>query len=434
MNSTISDTDIYKNLQQIRYTLMTTTQNQIKKINDMWAKGERNKASIMKAVGVSRKTLLKYLKQAPVQQTIPSERTNTAPELKPKHTHQQPVQATQSPEQLTNETHQPRKWTWEEIEEYTRPDPETEQVNDYRFDNLGSPPWEQELQMQSPYYQYPVEYLQQDPQYNREKDELARIKEEIIKRDEQKHMEYKEFFRNMKEQISQIKNKQADQQNLRQQQQKTESDPNKATPVIEEYKPIRFTFDLRSPAPEETNNQNISTSFTPATKINLTKSDEKHHTAEANQEEPIHTVEKGKKMWEESVKKTLSKEDRKSDIATSKYDMKNLQNRQNAKVASAVALKKTDPIEKKEETEQDSLEISILSVVKFLVDIGTGLIRSTWENKPIELQPLEQRNNKNLSDYQNISNPEPIVLQPVVKKDNKKHDQQNYYITYLVQW
>jgi len=83
-------------------------------------------------------------------------------------------------------------------------------------------------------------------------------------------------------------------------------------------------------------------------------------------------------------------------------------------------------MEKKEEKEQDSLEIPILPVVKSLVDIVvTGLIRSSWENKQIELQPLEQRNNKNFTNYQNLGNHKPIILQPVKKEDNNKRDQQN---------
>ncbi len=269
---------------------MTTSQNQIKKINEMWAKGERNKSSIMKAVGVSRKTLLKFLnQQIPVQQTTPSESANTAQERKPIQM-QQPVQAPQSPEQLTYETHQPRKWTWEEIEECTRPDPETKPVYDYRFDNLSSPPWEQEQQMQPFYYQYPEEDFQQDPHYNRIKDELTEIKEKLIKWDEEDRRKSEEIFRNRNTRQPQVKNEQVDPQNLPLQQQDIESDPDKAIPVIEKDKPIRSPDDSISPNPEETNNQNISTSYIPATKINLMKSDEKHHTTEVNTKEAIPNI------------------------------------------------------------------------------------------------------------------------------------------------
>jgi len=418
MNSTTGNNVTYKNLQQIRNTTMATSQAQIKKINDMWVKGERNKASIMRAVGVSRKTLLKYLNQIPVQQTIPSECTRAAPEVKPIHTHQQPMQTPQSSEQLTYETHYPRKWTWEEIEEYTRPDPETEPVFDYRFDNLGPPPWEQEQQMQPLYYQYPEKDLQQDPQYNRIKDQLTEIEEKINKLKEEDRRESEEIFRNINTLQPQVKNEQADPQNLPLQQQDTESDPDNAIPVIEEDKPIRSSVDSTSPAHEETNNQNISTSYIPATKINLMKSDEKHHVTEVNTKEAIPAIEKEKKKWKETVKKTTSKDDRKSTIATSKNDTINLQDRQNAEITSAVALEKT------EEKEQDYSEIPTEPLFTFLVDIGTGLIRSYWDYKRIELKPLEKRENKNLTDHQNISNHKPIVLQPVKKEDNKKRDRQ----------
>jgi len=244
MNSTTSNIGIYKNFQQIIYTTMTTSQAQIKKINDMWVKGEGNKASIMRAVGVSRKTLLKYLNQIPVQQTIPSECTREAPELKPIHTYQQPMQAPQSPEQLTYETHYPLKWTWEEVDEYTRPDPETEPVYDYRFDNLGPPPWEQEQQMQPLYHQYPEEDFQQDPQYNRIKDQLTEIEEKLIKWEEEDRRKSEEIFRNKNTWQPQVKNEQVDPQNLLLQQQDIESDPDKAIPVIDPLM-IRYLLILR---------------------------------------------------------------------------------------------------------------------------------------------------------------------------------------------
>lgn len=414
---------------------MTTSQNQIKKINDMWAKGERNKSSIMKAVGVSRKTLLKYLnQQIPVQQTTPSESANTAQEPKPIQM-PQPVQATQSPEQLTYETHHPRKWTWEEIEEYTRPDPETEPVYDYRFDNLGPPPWEQEQQMQPPYYQYPEEDFQLDPQYNQLKDQMTWIEGKLIKWEEENRRESEEILRNMNELETQIKNEQPDPQNLQPQQQDIESNPNKATPVIEKDKSILFPVDSIFPNPEETNNQNISSSFIPTTKIILAKPDEKHHTAEASTEEAIPpTIEKEKKMWEETAIKTTSKEDNKSEIATSKNDTNNLQDRQNAEITSVVPLKRTSQVEKKEETDEDYLEIPTEQLVTALVYIGARFVRFIWENKQNKIQFPEQRNNKNLTNYQITSNHEPIILQPVEKKDNKKRDQQNYTITYITNW
>jgi len=145
------------------------------------------------------------------------------------------------------------------------------------------------------------------------------------------------------------------------------------------------------------------------------KSDEKHHITEVNTKEAIPTIEKEKKKWKETVKKTTSKDDRKSDIATSKNDMKNLQDRQNAEITSAVALKKTVLMEEKEETKQDYLEIQTEPLFTFLVDLGNRFIRSYWDNKQIKTQPMEQRENKNLSDYQNISNHKPIILQPVKK-------------------
>jgi len=424
MNSITRKIGIYKNFQQIRHTSMATSQAQIKKINDMWVKGERNKASIMRAVGVSRKTLLKYLKQT-VQQTIPSECTRTAQEVKPIYAHQTtPVQAPQSPEHSTYETYYPRKLTWEEIEEYTRPDPVTERVFDYRFDNLGPPPWEQEQQMQPLYYQYPEEDFQQDPQYNRIKDELTWIEEKINKLKEEDRRESEEIFRDRNTWQPQVNNEQIETRNLPLQQHEVESDPDKAIPVIEEDKPIRSSVDSISPNPEETNNQNIPTSFTPATKINLLKSDEKHPAADTNSEEAIPTIEKENKKWEEPVKKTASKDDHKSTIATSKNDTFNLQDRQNAEVTSAVALEKTVPMEKKEEKEQGYFEIQTEPLFTFLVDSSTRFIRSYWDNKQIKTQPMKQRENENLSDYQNISNHKPIILQPVKKEDNKKRDHQ----------
>jgi len=375
MNSTTGNNVTYKNLQRIKYTTMATSQAQILKINDMWVKGERNKASIMRAVGVSRKTLLKYLNQLPLQQNIHSEHTKMAPEVK--HTHQQPMQTPQSSEKLTKETHQSRTWTWEEVDEYTRPDPETEPVNNYRFDNPGPPPWEQE-QMQPFYYQYPEKDLQQDPQYNKIKDELTWIEEKINKLKEEDRRESEEI-RNINTKTSQINNELLDSPNLPLQQQDIESDSDKTIPVIEEDKPIRSSVDSISPAHEETNNQNISTSYIPAAKINLMKSDEKQHITEVNTKETIPTIEKEKKKWKETVEKTASKDDRKSDIATSKNDTFNLQDRQNAEITSAVTLEKTVPMEKKEEKEQDYFEIPTEPLFTFLVDRFTGLIRSYWD-------------------------------------------------------
>jgi len=405
---------------------MTTSKSQIKKINDLWANGERNKASIMKAVGVSRKTLLKHLKQeVPVQKTIPSGCANTAQE-------QKPMQATQSPDQLTNETTQPRAWTWAEVDEITRPGPVAEPFfHDPLFDNLSPSPWEQEQQMQPPQYQYPEE----NPQYSLIKDEITWLKEELTTLKEENRRISEEILRNNKTQQSQIKNEQVDTQNLQPQQQNIESDPDKATPVIEKIKPVLSTVDSTSPKPEETKNQNISTSFKPTTKINITEPDGKQHTAEVNPEELIHpTIEKEKKKWEEPVKKTASKEYNISEIAASKNDTTNLQERQNTEVTPAVALKETAPIEEKEETELDFFEILSHPAVNVLVNIGARHLRSHWDNKPIRAHPLDQRDNINLTNYQYASIRKSMMLQQLKKEANERYRQQNYTVTYYINW
>ena len=81
-------------------------------------------------------------------------------------------------------------------------------------------------------------------------------------------------------------------------------------------------------------------------------------------------------------------------------------------------------MEKKEEKEQGYFKLPTEPLFTFLVDIGTGVFRSYWDYKRIELKPLEKRENKNLTDHQNISNHKPIILQPVKKEDNKKRDRQ----------
>jgi hypothetical protein len=383
----------------------------------MWANGERNKASIMKAVGVSRKTLLKYLKQINVQQTIPLENAKMAQELRSIQM-QQPVQDTQPPEQLAYETHQSREWTWEDVDEYTRPDPDLDPVYDYRFDFPDPPPWEQQQhETQFPYYQNPEE----DPHNRWMSYELKEIEEKLNKWKEEDRRKSEEILCDRKIQQSQIKNEELDTQNLQLKKQDIKSDSDKPTPVIERDKPIQSHVDSISPNPKETKNQDISTDFTPTTIIKQIKPGGKHQFTKENPDEMIPTIKKRKNKLEEHFKKTTIKENPNLDIATSMHSNNNLQEKQNTKVTSTVTLKEIAPIEEKEETEQDYIEIPILPVVNFLVDISTRLIRSNWDNKQIKTQPFEQRDNKDLKNYQYASISKSIMLQQLKKEADKTH-------------
>ncbi len=88
-------------------------------------------------------------------------------------------------------------------------------------------------------------------------------------------------------------------------------------------------------------------------------------------------------------------------------------------------MKETAPIEEKEETELGFFEILSHPAVNVLVNIGAGLIRSYWGNKQIKTQPLDQRDNINLTNYQYTSFRKSMMLQQLKKEADEKYRQQN---------